>query len=171
MYIGIMSDSHDHLGNIEKAARLLAEKGVQKVVHCGDMIAPFIKRALTPFIGKNIELLGVFGNNDGERIGIKKILGEIMQIKGDFHEEEWDGKKIAIYHGTDARILNAFFDSQNYDLILTGHTHEIRIEQKGKTLLVNPGEICGYLTGKATCGIVDLKKIPNTSAVNILTIN
>jgi hypothetical protein len=168
MQIGIISDSHDHMGNIEKAARVFAEKNVAKVIHCGDMIAPFIKRALTPLQGKNIDLLGVYGNNDGERLGIKKILGEIMQIKGDFHEDDWDGKKIAIYHGTDPRILDALFDSGRYDVILTGHTHNIRIEQKEKTLLVNPGETCGYLTGKATCALLDLQKVPSPSAVEII---
>jgi len=31
----------------------------------------------------------------------------------------------------------------------------LSIERKGKTLTVNPGELCGYLTGKATIALLD----------------
>ena len=38
-------------------------------------------------------------------------------------------------------------------------THTIKgIERKGKTLAINPGELCGYLTGKSTIAILDTVK-------------
>ncbi|MBE3116942.1 metallophosphoesterase family protein, partial [Candidatus Bathyarchaeota archaeon] len=39
-----------------------------------------------------------------------------------------------------------------------GHSHNKGIENRGKTLLINPGELCGYLTGKATIAILDTEK-------------
>ncbi|KKM79784.1 hypothetical protein LCGC14_1346400, partial [marine sediment metagenome] len=46
------------------------------LIHCGDYVAPFVKRwfdKLDDSIKKNF--YGVFGNNDGERLFLKKNLG------------------------------------------------------------------------------------------------
>jgi len=32
------------------------------------------------------------------------------------------------------------------------------VQKKGKTLVINPGEVCGYLTGKSTIAILDTTK-------------
>ena len=66
------------------------------------------------------------------------------------------GKKIAIYHGTYAPLLENTIDSGNYDLVLTGHTHQIRVEKRGKTLVVNPGATYGFFSGNASCAVVDI---------------
>jgi putative phosphoesterase len=129
-------------------------------------------RAMSELKGKAIEGIGVYGNNDGERLGLYKLLGEIMKMKGDFHEVTWNEKLIAIYHGTDNRILDSIIKSQKYDLILCGHTHQVRIEKQGKTVIVNPGETCGYLTGKATCVVIDLVSDPfDTNSIKIFEIS
>ena len=172
MKIGVFSDSHDHMENIRKAVDIFLEQKVEKIVHCGDIVAPFIVRAMNELKGKAIEGIGVYGNNDGERLGLYKILGEIMKMKGDFHEVTWNEKLIAIYHGTDNRVLDSVIKSQKYDLILCGHTHQVRIEQEGKTVIVNPGETCGYLTGKATCVVIDLASDPfDTNSIKIFEIS
>jgi putative phosphoesterase len=162
--IGVFSDSHDHLMNIRKVIDRFIEFKVDKIVHCGDMISPFIKRAMTaldPF--PEIERIGVYGNNDGERAGLRKLLKNILEIQGDLHEIVWDGISIVIYHGTDARILNALIASKKYQLVLYGHTHQFRNEVIDEVLVVNPGETCGYLTEKATFAIIDLDKRPLSS--------
>ncbi|HLD30045.1 MAG TPA: metallophosphoesterase family protein, partial [bacterium] len=46
--------------------------------------------------------------------------------------------------------------SQNYDLIIYGHTHKIDTRKEGKTLVINPGELGGWLTGRKTFVILDL---------------
>lgn len=172
MKIGIFSDSHDHMDNIRKAVDIFLEQKVEKVVHCGDIVAPFMVRAMSDLKGRGIEVIGIYGNNDGERLGLYKILGEIMKMKGDFHEITWNEKKIAVYHGTDKRILDSVIKSQNYDLILCGHTHQVRIEQQGKTVICNPGETCGYLFGKATCAVIDLTNEPfDTKSIKIFEIS
>jgi len=48
--------------------------------------------------------------------------------------------------------------------VLYGHTHKLDIHQDGKTLIINPGESCGYLTGHSTAVILD----PNTKEYEII---
>ena len=171
MKIGVFSDSHDHMDNIRKVVGIFLEQKVEKIVHCGDIVAPFMVRAMSELKGKAIEVIGVYGNNDGERLGLYKILGEIMKIKGDFHEVTWNEKNISVYHGTDNRLLESVIKSQKYDLVLCGHTHQVRIEQQGKTVVLNPGETCGYLSGKATCAVADLASEPfDTNSIKIFEI-
>jgi putative phosphoesterase len=43
----------------------------------------------------------------------------------------------------------------SYDVIVHGHTHEARVQRQGKTLVVNPGETCGYLTGESSIALLD----------------
>ena len=40
-------------------------------------------------------------------------------------------------------------------MVVHGHTHEAVAAEQGSTLTINPGEICGYLTGKSTFAILD----------------
>jgi hypothetical protein len=42
-----------------------------------------------------------------------------------------------------------------YDLIVYGHTHERDERRIGETLLVNPGEACGWLGGIGSLAIYD----------------
>ncbi|HDN96134.1 MAG TPA: hypothetical protein ENG71_03620, partial [Thermoplasmatales archaeon] len=40
-----------------------------------------------------------------------------------------------------------------YDIVIYGHTHEKDL-RVGKSLIINPGECCGYLTGKRSIAIL-----------------
>ncbi len=172
MKIGVLSDSHDHMSNITKTIDFFITEGVEKIIHCGDYVAPFVVRAMKALESTNIEAVGVFGNNDGERGGLHKILGKTLKIFGEFHEMELNGHRIAIYHGTDARILQNIIHSQDYALVLTGHTHEVKIEKYQKTLIINPGEACGYLSGTPTCAVIDLStKILTPESVTIINLS
>ena len=54
------------------------------------------------------------------------------------------------------KTLEALANSGNFDIILSGHTHSL-VNKKldNGILVVNPGELCGYLTGRATFAIID----------------
>ena len=43
-----------------------------------------------------------------------------------------------------------------FDLILFGHTHRPLTMRIGRALIMNPGEACGFLSGKPTCAVIDL---------------
>jgi hypothetical protein len=66
--------------------------------------------------------------------------------------------KIALLHGGDVELLEALIDQERFDVVVHGHTHIAEIRRKGKTLVVNPGEVCGYLTGKSTLALLDTVK-------------
>ncbi|TFH29524.1 MAG: hypothetical protein E4G98_03675, partial [Promethearchaeota archaeon] len=101
-----------------------------------------------------------------------KILCKSLKIFGEFHEMELNRHKIAIYHGTNTRILQNIIHSQDYALVLTGHTHEVKTIKYQKTLIVNPGEVCGYLTGNPTCAVIDLStQILTPESVKIVNLS
>jgi predicted phosphodiesterase len=39
-----------------------------------------------------------------------------------------------------------------------GHTHRSSIGEEDEILVINPGEVCGYLTGINSVGFLDTKK-------------
>lgn len=157
MLIGLMSDTHDNLPMIDKAVLKLNEANVELVLHAGDYVAPFAIPRLKELKSK---LIGVFGNNDGDRELLKKRFSEHknLEIHNNFAEITAEGSRIALLHGSDRELLQSLINGENYDFIVHGHTHSVVTYRKGKTLVVNPGEVCGYLTGKATIVFLDVGK-------------
>jgi uncharacterized protein len=157
MLIGAISDSHDNLPQIIKAVQLLNAQKVGLVMHAGDYIAGFVIPKLAKL---NCPLIGVFGNNDGDHELLKKRFSETTNctIHDRFAQETIDGYKIALLHGHEAELLEAIINSGYFNAVIHGHTHNKNIEQKGKTLSINPGELCGYLTGKPTIALLDTAK-------------
>jgi putative phosphoesterase len=148
MIIGILADTHDRLPLVDKAVKRLNEEKVSLVLHAGDYIAPFV---IPHFKQLKTEFIGVFGNNDGEKDGLKKRFAEIgAELRGRFAEVIVDGLKIALLHGEDEELLRALINAEGHDVVVHAHTHEAKTYRKGETLVINPGEVCGYLYGKST---------------------
>ncbi len=124
------------------------------MLHLGDIIAPFTpKFMLQEFRGK---FIAVFGNNDGERPFLVKTLTSLgAEITPPPRALELDGRKIIMMHEPFA--VESIAKSGDFDIVAYGHTHELRNEKFGRTLLLNPGEACGYLYGRKTFMIVDLR--------------
>lgn len=140
MKIGIMSDSHDHLDNIRKCVEAFKRENVDYVLHLGDYVNPNSVRAC-----QGVKLLGIFGNNDGDKFRLMTAFNDIGgEIKGDFHEFEEDGIKFACYHGSEPQLKNALIDCGTYDVVIYGHTHECKNELVGDTLVLNPGTAHGF---------------------------
>ncbi len=163
MKIAVISDSHDHKNNILKAVSIINERNVDALIHCGDYVAPFVRRwfnELKDSVKKNF--FGVFGNNDGEILFLKENLGQICEFPQNGKELilELGGKRIFISHMPREQTIEALGKSGVFDIILTGHTHIISNKKLNNgTLIVNPGEVCGYLTGKATFAILDTERM------------
>jgi len=154
MLIGAISDSHDNLPLIKKAVQTLNEQNVELVLHAGDYVAGFVIPQLAKL---NCRLIGVFGNNDGDHELLKKRFSETTNcsIHDRFAQVTMDGCKIALLHGHETELLSAIVDSDHFDVVIHGHSHNYSIERKSKTLSINPGELCGYLTGKSTIAILN----------------
>lgn len=157
MIIGAISDTHDNLPQIEKAVKYLNEQKVELVLHAGDYVAGFV---VPKFKLLNCKLIGVFGNNDGDHELLRKRFSETTNctIHNQFATITVESYKIALLHGTDTELLNTIIDCGYFNAVIHGHSHYKSIDKKGETLAINPGELCGYLTGKSTLAILDTKK-------------
>jgi len=157
MIVGVISDTHDRLPRIEMAVRRLNEERAELVLHAGDYIAPFV---VPLFKSLKADLVGVFGNNDGDKVLLKKKFAEIgAEIRGRFAELMVDGLKIAMMHGDEESLLQAMVNAESHNVIVYGHTHKAETYRKGDTLVINPGEVCGYLSGKSTIAILNTETL------------
>ena len=83
MKIGIISDTHDNVPKVKEAVTIFNEEGVDLVIHAGDYIAPF---AVAPLNNLKCDYVGVFGNNDGEKLGLNRVSqGRIKQKRRMWH--------------------------------------------------------------------------------------
>jgi putative phosphoesterase len=158
MRIGVISDTHDRLPTIDRALAVFRERRVETILHLGDIIAPFAAKKLTDL---TLPLHVIYGNNDGERAGLKKTLPQIL-----------DGP-LAITLGGRRLLLHHFIDwltpeqVAGADAVLTGHTHEVVNEVRDGRLLLNPGECCGWVTGRCTVAVLETE--PLTAEIVDLT--
>ena len=154
MLVGIIADTHDNLKMVDKAVGKLNERNVELVLHGGDYVAPFVIPRFKKLKGR---LIGVFGNNDGDHELLKKRFKESdsLEMRENFAEIIVNGLKIALLHGNEEELLNALVNSECFDIVVHGHTHRAEVCRKGRTLVVNPGEVCGYLSGKSTIALLD----------------
>lgn len=156
MIIGAMSDTHDRLDAVDKAISFFNSQEVTDVLHAGDLVSPFVVRL---FSRLKARLHFVWGNNEGDHHFIKVRFADIgAKPLGDFAELQLGGKKIALLHGIHQEIVDSLIASGRYHLVVRGHSHRAEIIE-GETLTVNPGEVCGYITGRETVALIDLDKM------------
>jgi hypothetical protein len=152
MKIGLISDTHDNIGNILNAVKQFNDRNTDVVLHAGDFVSPL---SVESFNG--VKLIGVLGNNDTNIPGLtsafKKIHGE---LKGEFFESVYDGMKFAVYHGTSSAQRELLIKSGKYDVVIYGHTHRKVRNNYGRTLVINPGTAKGWIFGfNATASVFD----------------
>jgi putative phosphoesterase len=136
MLVGIVSDTHDNLDIVEQAAERFEDAGVDAVIHCGDIVAPF---SATPFDGE-FDFYAVRGNNDGEW-SLQDTVADFGTYLGEMGELTLGGAGFAVYHGTSEPIVEALLACDSYDYVCRGHTHQRVHEERGGTVHVNPGGI------------------------------
>ena len=153
MRLGVMADSHDNVPMVRRAVELFNQRQVDLVIHAGDFVAPF---AVAPLADLDGRVVAVFGNNDGERVVLAKKFEAIGEVHPNLAEVEIDGKRIAATHYPE--LAKPIAASGQYDLVIYGHTHEIDVRQ-GETVVLNPGEVGGWLSGRSTAAIVDLESM------------
>jgi hypothetical protein len=150
MRVGIISDTHDNMPLIRKACELFNARGVEMVLHCGDYVAPFALNPLNQIL--RCDYGGVFGNNDGERMGLQKIAqGRIHESPFVFTIGDW---QVLVAHELPHSETTAA--DQGYRLKAFGHTHRPEVKKQDATLIVNPGECGGWLYGRSTVAIAQL---------------
>jgi putative phosphoesterase len=154
MRIGILSDTHDNLQMVDAAVRQLNREQVDLTLHAGDYVSPFVIPRLA-----NLQspMIGVLGNNDGDHNLLSARFAEYehLSLRGTFATVTVGGMTIGLLHGDDRELLQALAGRKAFDIVVHGHTHQAVVRTPGPTLVVNPGETCGYLTGRPTVAVLD----------------
>ena len=154
MKIGIISDTHDNLPQIRKAVKVFNREKVELVLHAGDFVSPFTS---LEFKNLNCPLKGVFGNNDGDKLYLQEKFKGIGELYPAPYNVNINSKNVIMLHKE--KLIDALAESQKYDVIIYGHSHRTDLRKIGKTLIINPGECGGWLTGESTIALLDLETL------------
>lgn len=136
MKIGAISDSHNHLDNLRLAARkLIKEEKVEIIVHLGDDYDD----------AQAIESLGI------ELLRIPGVFSSYYQDPRISNRlvKEFSNWKLLLTHAPTTHKNDLSTDKDPEDIIakekinivLYGHTHIPRIEEKNNVLWINPGHL------------------------------
>jgi len=158
--LGVISDTHDDLNSIRAALEVFSKEKVESIIHLGDLISPFALRELAKWQGR-IDLL--WGNNEGEALVAKLGIELGLKVHTSPVELSLFDREILAFHGFGSlslteKVARVLADCGEYDVVLFGHTHSPVVEKRG-SLLVNPGEASGKLTGRKTAALVDLENL------------
>ncbi len=149
MKIGIISDTHDRMDAIKAFVEEFSKRGVEVVLHAGDIVAPFAAKPFSPF-----KFEAVFGNNCGEKLFLKKVITDFGgRIEPGPRKLEFDGRVFVLMHEPYER--EAFVKSGLYHVVIYGHTHDFEMRKEGDVWVINPGEACGWLRGRCTAVVYD----------------
>src|SRR3982750_2574389 len=155
MRIGLIGDTHDRLPAIAELVAQMQAGGVGMILHVGDYCAPF---ALKPLEDAQVSLAGIFGKNDGDREGLVSRAQSAFgaELFESPHSFEISGARILLVHDiADVHERSVL----GHEIVLHGHTHQQEMKTRGDTLIVNPGEGCGWLYGTPTAAILDLDSL------------
>jgi putative phosphoesterase len=150
MKIGVLSDTHGRMEITRAAMRLLRERGVELILHCGDIDSPATVRLFT-----HVATHFVFGNWDLDADKLRSAMGE---IGGVCHEGlgqlELAGKRIAWLHGHVRGQRHRLEVSQEWDFVFYGHSHKAEAHRNARTVVLNPGAL--HRAKVKTVAVVDV---------------
>jgi hypothetical protein len=133
MKLGVISDTHNNILNLNNAITILKNKGAQKIIHLGDNYS-------------DIDEIG--------EAGISRVPG----VFSDFYQnskisnrriENFAGLQILITHTISSHANDLpddikpedLIQNKKVDIILYGHTHIPDIKKEGEIIFVNPGHL------------------------------
>ena len=163
MKIGVPSDSHEDVGNLELALASYRAEGITQVIHCGDMTTASTVRSLDGF-----EVVYVDGNMDQGLPEIYRTLRDLNShsVVLPTFEGEFEGVSIGVTHRDNENELRRLIDSGKYQYVFHGHTHRRRDVTQGIKRIYNPGalqfEFRSYSTLDLKTGEITLIELPGS---------
>jgi putative phosphoesterase len=161
MRVGLIADTHDRVPAVAELLRQMAAGGVGIVLHAGDFCSPF---SLKPFHDVQLPAAGVFGRNDGDHEGLIATAGQggvEMELFESPHSLEIDGCRVLLVHDLSEVARRSV---EGHEVVVHGCSHREEMRTRGQTIIINPGEACGWVHGSPTAAILDL----GTKRVEIL---
>ena len=132
MKLLVMSDIHDNLANMFKVIDFANNIRPDLIVFCGDLVSPFTAVRMSNALSRDIQLIGVWGNNEGDRDTILRRISENMSFGTSIIIRQLGRRKLLIFHGLESTkdtemIITSLAKSGDYDIILFGHIHHAEI--------------------------------------------
>jgi len=151
MRIGILSDTHGRVEAALAAITRLRSAGAQFYIHCGDIGCEAVLDLLA-----GEPHLAVWGNNDDPAGPLARYARSIgMQVIPGLAEVELAGKRLAVTHGDDWRLVERVIKRQHHDYLLLGHTHVPEDRREGSVRVINPGAL--HRAASKTAAVLDLQ--------------
>ena len=153
MQIGVVSDTHNNLKNIDIIISLFNKENIDLVIHTGDVTNA---NSLEKFSRLNCKLIGVYGNNDRNESGLEEVAQRNnFQFQEPPRRLSLLDREIVIFHEPD-NIDQFLSENKLINVVLYGHTHRYENNTKNGVLYFNPGESAGMQKGRNAIGILDL---------------
>ena len=159
MKIGVMSDTHGYHERVKLAMeKFFADADL--ILHAGDVLYhgpnnpnykgdDYNPKALANFINASkIPFVIARGNGDSE---VDQLVLE-TPIQAPYAYVFAGGKRIVVTHGHTLPTAADKSDMANHlhaDIFITGHIHTSVLEERGKTIFLNPGTVSPYLSNRA----------------------
>jgi putative phosphoesterase len=155
MILGVFSDVHDSLTNLEKALELFLREKTECLIFCGDFCSPFTVKMISQC---GLPIHAVFGNNDADKFQIlRNTANSKLQIYGEYigdldSQLILNGLKIGVTHYP--FYAKPMIKTGWFDCVFYGHSHKAEKLKFGSNLLLNPGEVAGVF-GKPSVALID----------------
>jgi putative phosphoesterase len=153
MVIGVLSDTHDNLGNLIYVLDTFRERNISTIIHCGDLTDLDM---VSHFYG--FRVIYTFGNMDFMTGAIQKRLNRLNaeSFAGTVYRGKLGGVPVAATHGHIDGITMDLVRQGGYKWLFHGHTHSKRDEMVRGVRIVNPGALGGLGREPRSFCVVDL---------------
>jgi putative phosphoesterase len=143
--VGLLSDSHGNDHRTTAAVRLLCDRGVEMLIHLGDVGSEAVLDAMVVAQDAGGQLVPqvhvVFGNTDHDHIALGRYAVSIgIKVHHPMGRLEVEGKTIAFTHGDRQNLMDQAL-ADEVDYLCHGHTHECRFDKVDQTRVINPGAL------------------------------
>jgi putative phosphoesterase len=161
MRIGVVSDVHGNVANLEEALRRFEDEA--DVVWCaGDVVHEYRFSSEAVRLLRKAGATAVLGNHDMVLLspaGVNARTADHVEEEelawlaglGFRHDAVIDGRLIRMVHGSPWEPYGDYLRAHNprwreadelgVDVLVVGHTHEPMVQTFGRTLVVNPGSL------------------------------
>jgi len=140
--LGILSDSHTKTTLHQEAIDHLLASGAEYLLHAGDIMR---EEHLKMLEVSGVPYTCVYGNNDTALIP----LYDQYNIQREPYYFKIEELKIKMMH-------LPYFMSADADIVISGHTHIFESSLHGKTLYLNPGEVCAREKPLTECAMIEV---------------